>query len=206
MTPEDRAGTPLLVVRGLAHRYGRSEVLRGVDLDVAPGTLVGVVGENGSGKSTLLKVLAGRLAPRAGQVTIRGRVGYCPQDPLVFDALTIAENLAWFAAAYGIPDWKAAAADLLVRYQISSLLGRLVSEISGGTRQKLNLCLALLHDPEILLLDEPYAGFDWETYVHFWEHAEDLKAAGKGVVVVSHLLHDRPRFDAILTLVDGRLG
>lgn len=201
-----RVGEALLEVRGVAHAYGRMEVLAGLDLEVRRGALVGVVGENGAGKSTLLKILAGRLAPRTGCVVLRGRVGYCPQEPLVFDSLTVGENLAWFAAAYGLREWRAAASALLERYRLAAYLRAMVGEVSGGTRQKLNLCLALLHDPDLLLLDEPYAGFDWETYLCFWAHAEALRDAGCGVVVVSHLLHDRDRFDAIHTLSKGRLS
>lgn len=199
-------GLPSLAAHAVAHRYGRKEVLRGVDIKVRPGDLVGIVGENGSGKSTLLKVLAGRLAPRTGTVHRRGRLGYCPQDALVFEALTVEENLAWFGAAYGLADWSAAAAPLVERYHLDSHARSLAGEVSGGTRQKLNLCAALLHDPDILLLDEPYAGFDWETYLHFWQHAMALRAAGKALVVVSHLLHDRERFDHVYALVDGRLA
>jgi len=196
----------LLEARGIAHRYGRRTVLDGVDFEVRPGALVGVVGENGAGKSTLLKVLVGRLAPEAGQVVVRGRLGWCPQEPLAFEALTVEENFDWFASAYGLVDWHTAAAALLDRYQLAPYAATLVAKVSGGTRQKLNLCLALLHDPDVILLDEPYSGFDWETYLRFWEHAEALRDAGKGVVVVSHLLHDRERFDAVHTLSAGRLS
>jgi ABC-2 type transport system ATP-binding protein len=81
-----------------------------------------------------------------------------------------------------------------------------VTEVSGGTRQKLNLALALLHEPALLLLDEPYAGFDWETYLLFWELARELRAAGCGLLVVSHLVYDARPFDRILTLARGRLA
>lgn len=199
-------GEALMEARGLAHRYGAKVVFSGVDFDVRPGALVGVVGENGAGKSTLLSILVGRLAPREGTVVRRGRIGHCPQEAQVFDALTVDENLAWFAAAYSVHDWRAAAAPLVERYRLGAERGKRVAEVSGGTRQKLNLCLSLLHDPDLLLLDEPTAGFDWETYLRFWEHAEALRGSGKGVVVVSHLLHDRERFDSVHTLSAGRLS
>lgn len=81
-----------------------------------------------------------------------------------------------------------------------------VDELSGGTRQKLNLTLALLHDPDILLLDEPYQGFDWETYLRFWDLVEDLRARDKAVVVITHLVFEQDRFDVLANLVDGRLS
>jgi ABC-type multidrug transport system ATPase subunit len=84
--------------------------------------------------------------------------------------------------------------------------GRRTAELSGGTRQKLNLALALVHDPQVLLLDEPYSGFDWETYLRFWELAAELRAAGRAVLVVSHLLHETARIDRALRLAEGRLG
>jgi ABC-type multidrug transport system ATPase subunit len=80
-----------------------------------------------------------------------------------------------------------------------------VATLSGGTRQKLNLTLALMHDPRVLLLDEPYQGFDWETYLRFWDLAADLRARGRGVLIISHLLFDQRRFDALYQLREGRL-
>jgi len=77
--------------------------------------------------------------------------------------------------------------------------------LSGGTQQKLNLALALLHDPQLLILDEPYAGFDWETYLQFWNVATDLRASGKGIIIVSHLIYDRSQFDVLCTLEHGEL-
>jgi len=196
---------PLLQASHIAFAYRRRAVLEDVDLTVHRRELIGIVGENGCGKSTLMRVLTGRLKPARGTVQRPASLGYCPQESLVFDTLTVAENLAWFSAAYGLDDWRAAAAPLLERYRLQPWLTTAVAEVSGGTRQKLNLCIALLHDPALLLLDEPYAGFDWETWQHFWEHAEALRRDGKGIVVVSHLLTDQERFDRVLSLRDGRL-
>ncbi len=81
----------------------------------------------------------------------------------------------------------------------------MISTLSGGTKQKLNLILALMHEPAVLLLDEPYQGFDWETYLRFWELAEELRARGRAVLVISHLLFDQKRFDALYRLHDGAL-
>jgi ABC-type multidrug transport system ATPase subunit len=176
-----------------------------LDLDVGPGQIVGIAGENGSGKSTLLKVLAGRLGAAAGQVRCSGRVGYCPQEAQVLDGLTVRENLRYFAAAYGLVGWARAADAWMQDLGYAAWADSLVSVVSGGTRQKLNLTVALLHEPELLLLDEPYAGFDWETYLHFWELAGRLRSQGRAIVVVSHLIYDRARLDRVLDLHEGRL-
>ncbi|UCF39990.1 MAG: ABC transporter ATP-binding protein [Gemmatimonadota bacterium] len=196
----------LLEARHVAKSFGRRRVLTDATLAVGPGELIGVTGENGSGKTTLLKILARLLRPDAGEFVCDGRLGYCPQAPLVFERLSVTENFAFFAAAYGLEDWPAAMARWADRLRFEPSLGQLVGELSGGTRQKLNLALALMHEPEVLLLDEPYAGFDWETYLGFWELAETLCREGRGVVVVSHFLYDRSRFDRICELVDGVLA
>jgi ABC-2 type transport system ATP-binding protein len=184
----------------------RVEVLRGADLHVCAGELVGLVGENGSGKSTLMEILVGLLARDGGEVQRPGRLGYCPQLPMVWEKLTVAEHFALFARAYGMDDDQrdSAADGLLEELQFGRYRGYRVEELSGGTRQKLNLALALMHEPELLLLDEPYAGFDWETYLRFWEMSERRRDAGMGILIVSHFLTERERLNRVYTLADGR--
>jgi ABC-2 type transport system ATP-binding protein len=199
----------LLTVEDVAKAYGKHEVLRGVALELRRGELVGIVGENGAGKSTLLRVLVGLLKPDRGRVHLDGRFGYCPQDHTVFDALTVAENVAYFARAYGLgpgdKQYLAWRLSLLERLDFARYEHTRVAHASGGTRQKLNLMLSLLHQPDVLILDEPYAGFDWETYLRFWELATDLRGAGRSLLIVSHLVYDRERLDRLYHLRDGRL-
>lgn len=202
------AGSPLpppaLQARDIHKSYGRHHVLRGADLTVAPGQLIAVVGENGAGKSTLLKALAGTLPVDRGEIGLSGTLGYCPQDPVLNGSLTVEQHLRYFAAAHRLPD-------LHRGHELIRLLGyeryeqTATGELSGGTRQKLNLTLALLHDPDILLLDEPYQGFDWETYLRFWDLAEELRTRGKAVVIITHLVFEQDRFDLLADLTDGRL-
>ena len=146
------------------------------------------------------------LARDGGAVTLDGRLGYCPQLPLLWDKLTVAEHFELFAKAYDLEDVTARAArdGLLDELGFARYLDYRVGALSGGTRQKLNLALALLHEPQLLLLDEPYAGFDWETYLAFWEMAERRRAAGMGILIVSHLLAERDRLTRIYELRDGR--
>jgi ABC-type multidrug transport system ATPase subunit len=192
--------------RGLPPRRRHVEVLKGANLMVCSGELVGLVGENGSGKSTLMQIVVGMLGRDGGTVERLGRVGYCPQAPMLWDKLTVDEHFALFARAYGLDDATAvAAADgLMAELQFGHYRHNRVEELSGGTRQKLNLALALMHEPQLLLLDEPYSGFDWETYLHFWEMSEQRRDAGMGILIVSHFLTERDRLDRAYELHDGK--
>src|SRR5919197_5026984 len=194
---------PVVTARDVHKAYRHRAVLRGVELEVPPGALVAVVGENGAGKSTLLRVLAGTLATDAGTVEVHGRLGSCPQEPVLNGALTVEQHLRYFAAAYRLTDL-ARARELLDTLGFASYRGRAVDELSGGTRQKLNLTLALIHDPDVLLLDEPYQGFDWETYLRFWELVGTLRERGRAIVVITHLVFEEERFDVLYQLRDGR--
>jgi len=193
-----------LAARGIRKSFGRRQVLAGLDLEVAPGELVAVVGENGTGKTTLLRILAGDLRPDAGTVTIGGRLGYCPQAVVLDEALTVDQHVRYFQAAYGIGS-TARADELIERLGYASCRGQRAGTLSGGTKQKLSLTLALMHDPAVLLLDEPYQGFDWQTYLAFWDLAGELRAAGTATVVISHLVFEQERFDRICHLAGGRI-
>jgi ABC-type multidrug transport system ATPase subunit len=194
-----------LTARGIRQAFGRRQVLAGLDLEVAAGELVAVVGENGTGKTTLLRILAGDLRPDAGTVTMAGRPGYCPQTVVLDDALTVDQHVRYFQAAYGIGS-AARAGELIERLGYASYRGQRAGTLSGGTRQKLSLTLALMHDPPVLLLDEPYQGFDWETYLAFWDLTGELRAAGTATVVISHLVFEQERFDRVCHLRDGQIA
>ena len=195
---------PLLRAEHIPRSFGRRKILRGVTLAVAPGTLVGIVGENGAGKSTLLRILAGELRPQHGTITRSGALGYCPQAAVLNETLTVNQHLAYFAAAYNLTGLSYAET-LIASLGYQQYRTMPVGTLSGGTKQKVNLTLALMHQPDVLLLDEPYQGFDWETYLHFWELAEELRSQGRAVLVISHLLFDQQRFDALYQLENGQL-
>ena len=194
----------VLEATGIRKSFGRREVLGGVDLALAAGELAAVVGENGSGKSTLLRILAGDLRPDAGTVLVRGRAGYCPQAAVLDDALTADQHVRYFEAAYRRPA-AARAAVLMDRLGYAGSRRQPAGTLSGGTRQKLSLTLALLHEPAVLLLDEPYQGFDWETYLAFWDLAGELRAAGTAILVITHLVFEQARFDRLWHLAAGRI-
>jgi ABC-2 type transport system ATP-binding protein len=184
--------------RGLPPQRRRTGVLAGATLMVCAGELVGLVGE--------MQIVVGMLGRDGGEVERLGRLGYCPQNPLLWEKLTVDEHFALFARAYGLDDEARdrATAGLLEELHFERYRGRRVEELSGGTRQKLNLALALIHEPQVLLLDEPYSGFDWETYLRFWEMSERRRDAGMGILIVSHFLTERERLDRIYELHDGR--
>ena len=193
----------VLRVQDIEKSFGRHKVLQGVSFEVAPGTLVGIVGENGAGKSTLLKILAGELRPNRGQVVRHGELGYCPQQVILHDGLTVNQHLDYFRAAYGIDDPRGAG-ELIEQLGYTRYRTAVVGTLSGGIKQKLNLTLALMHRPRVLLLDEPYQGFDWETYLRFWDLTGELRAQGCALLVISHLFFEQQRFDEIYHLEQGR--
>ncbi|WP_323190847.1 ABC transporter ATP-binding protein [Halostella sp. PRR32] len=203
-----------LRAEGIEKSYGsrlpftdRVEVLTGADIEVPAGEIVGIVGENGSGKSTLMKVLVGTLNADDGVVERAGTVGWCPQESLLYDRLTVRETFDLFGEAYGMDgDAVADARERLAsRLDFERFLDYQVRNLSGGNRQKVNLSVALMHDPDVLLLDEPYTGFDWDTYLAFWELSESLVERDTAIAVISHLINERERFDRIYELRDGRL-
>ncbi|MFF4528982.1 ABC transporter ATP-binding protein [Streptomyces sp. NPDC001407] len=199
------APPPALSVRDVHKSYGSHEVLRGVSLTLAPGTLAGLVGENGAGKTTLLRILCGQLPADSGTVEHLGALGYCPQETVLNDFLTVEQHVRYFRSAYDL-DNVDRAEELLEELHFAEYRHTRVDALSGGTRQKLNLTLALMHDPRVLLLDEPYQGFDWETYLRFWDLAARLRDRGRCVLVVSHLAWDTERLDELHELRDGVAG
>lgn len=215
-TENDESASGEVVLRGtdISKSYGwslpfasQTEVLDGVDVELRSGEITGIVGANGSGKSTLLKILAGIHAADSGTVERIGSVGWCPQSSRLYDRLTIRETFELFGSGHGLDD---AAIEnqvdrLAERLDFVSDLDTRVEDLSGGNRQKVNLGVSLVHEPDILLLDEPYTGFDWETYLAFWELTEELTERGTGIALVSHLLRKRDRFDRVYELGDDGL-
>lgn len=203
-------GNNILEIEHVSKSYGRKLVLDNISFRAERGKITSVVGENGSGKTTLLKIIVGMLSADSGHVGINGKIGFCPQDQLVFSLLTVRENIDYFAAAYGLTDkdktlWKDTANNYLNDFDLLPYLHTQAFKLSGGTRQKLNLILALIHSPDLLILDEPYATFDWESYLFFWELVKKFKGQGVSFLIVSHLIYDRSNIDRIFTLRKGKL-
>jgi len=183
------------------------EVLDGATLDIRAGDIVGIMGENGSGKSTLMQILAGVLDHDNGTITRNGSIGWCPQEPRLYDRLTVDETFDLFGRAYDMTEDEIEDAEdwLLDELDFERFRDRQVRHLSGGNRQKLNLSVALMHEPDLLLLDEPYTGFDWETFQAFWDLTEELGDRGVGIAIISHIINERDRFDVIYELHEGHL-
>jgi ABC-type multidrug transport system ATPase subunit len=191
-----------LVVSKVCKRFGGTTILDHVDLTVHGGEVVALTGENGAGKTTLMRITAGLLHADAGEVRVAGRVGYCPQTPGLFELLTADDHLVMFGRAAGFSRREALTRGHAILREFDYPLHENVvtRDLSGGTRQKLNLAIALLADPSLLLLDEPYQGFDRGTYVNFWDHCEKWRTEGRAVVVVTHMLAELERADRVVEL------
>jgi heme exporter protein A len=151
--------------RGLEKRYGDKRILRGVELDVGAHDFLVVTGPNGSGKTTLLRLCAGLAAPSRGELELtvpRGRIGYLAHEPLVYRELTALENLELYGRLYRVPERRERTGMLLERFGLWEARHARAGSFSRGMLQRLALCRALLHDPELLLLDEPHSGLDDE--------------------------------------------
>jgi ABC-type multidrug transport system ATPase subunit len=198
---------PALVAHEVHKRYGHRRVLLGATFEAHAGQLVAIVGENGSGKSTLLRILAGIEVPDRGSVARRGACGYCPQEPLLYPHLTPEEHFELFGCAYGLPAAFARGRSdaLLEQFGLNAHRRTVVQELSGGMRQKVNLAIAVMHDPSHVLLDEPYSGLDVAAYRRLAAWLQGARDAGKCIVLITHMLLDREPFDLVLHLQGGVL-
>jgi len=202
-----RPRTPLLAARGTGRRFGKTAALDQVELEIWEGDALALVGPNGAGKSTLLSLLAGALEPSSGQVERRKgvRIGWAPQRPAQYGRLSARENLELFARLEGEPDPKDAAARLLAEFDLPGEPSP-SANLSVGNRQRLNLAISLLGDPEVLLLDEPTAALDPEQRRRLWERAAALREAGGAFVFATQNLDEVERVaDRVAALRDGRL-
>lgn len=186
----------MIRVRGLTKRYGSRRVFEGVDIDLLAGGFLLVTGANGSGKTTLLRVLVGLLAPTRGVVDVdvdRGHIGYVAHEPLVYRELTAVENLDLFGRLYRVQERRERMGMLLERFGLWDVRNERVASFSRGMTQRLALCRALLHDPELLVLDEPFASLD-EEGAALLDH-ELAQLGGVRTVVAS--THDPKRLEPL---------
>jgi ABC-2 type transport system ATP-binding protein len=196
----------LVCARGVARRFGAQTALERTDLDVHGGERLALVGPNGAGKSTLLSMLSGALEPSEGSVERADgvRVGWVPQRPALYDRLTARENLELFARLEGEPAPAAGATELIRRFDLPD--DRPAAAMSVGNRQRLNVALALLGDPRVLLLDEPTASLDPGQRRRLWEVVSALRDAGGAVVFATQNLEELDRYaDRVAVLQRGRL-
>jgi heme ABC exporter ATP-binding subunit CcmA len=207
-----------VTVRDVSRHYGRRRALARVSLECHAGEVLGLLGPNGAGKSTLLSILATLLAPSTGEVlygdrgarsagaVLRSRLGFLSHDLHLYPELTARENLEFFARLYGLHDVSARVDSALHRAGLADRAGDVVSGFSRGMRQRLALERALLHDPRLLLLDEPFTGLDDASVAALVRRLQELRAHGRIVVVVTHDLDVADRLlDRVAVLKEGRL-
>jgi ABC-type multidrug transport system ATPase subunit len=201
------AGSPLLAARGAARTFGHTNALEPVELEVWDGEALALVGPNGAGKSTLLSLLAGALGPSAGRVERRkgARVGWAPQRPAQYGRLSARENLELFARLEGEHDPRGAAERLLAEFDLPDEAAP-SANLSVGNRQRLNLAISLLGDPQVLLLDEPTASLDPDQRRRLWARVAGLRERGGAVVFATQNLEEIEQFaDRVAALREGRL-
>ncbi|MFB6188343.1 MAG: ABC transporter ATP-binding protein [Halapricum sp.] len=204
-------------VDGLVREFGSITALDGVDLDLDGPEIVGIAGPNGSGKTTLLTCLLGLLAPTAGSCAISGtpsldlsgadrrRIGYMPQDEAVYRDLTVRENVAFFARLYDVPDRTRAVDRVLEFVELQSRADARIGELSGGMVRRTSLACALVHDPDVIVLDEPTVGLDPQLRATMWETFRERRELGALILVSTHYLGEVTRCDRVLFLRDGRV-
>lgn len=193
-------GAVSIVVEDFHKCYGSFIAVRGLSFQVEPGEVMGLVGPNGAGKTTTLRSLAGILRPTRGRLLIDGHdlvhapvaakkaTAYIPDEPKLFDQLTVWEHLRFVASAYGLRDWTALAESLLEQFELASKRHALASELSRGMRQKVAICCGYLHRPRAVLLDEPMTGLDPRGIRTMKESILDQARMGAAFIVSSHLL------------------
>jgi ABC-2 type transport system ATP-binding protein len=202
-----------VIVRGLQVTRTGQEVLRGLGFEVAPGEVTGLLGPSGCGKTTLMRALVGVqritagtvevLGLPAGSASLRDRIGYVTQQPSVYDDLTVAENLRFFARILGVGDERVA--ECLGMVALAEFRDRVVSRLSGGQRSRVSLAVALLGQPQLLVLDEPTVGLDPVLRVELWDAFHRLADEGAALLVSSHVMDEASRCDRLLLMREGRL-
>ena len=195
--------TPVVLrLTDVSARRGRRTVLSGINLTIHRGEVVAVVGANGAGKSTLLQLCAGLLRASGGSIERTPNFGYAPQLDSLAPLLTVDEHLRLFGAARGIRQGRSISTGrrLLTRLGWTARGDQTAGTLSGGTQQKLNVALAQLDAPDLLLLDEPYQGLDALAYEDLWALIAAWRASGAGILLVTHLLRDVDLVDRVVEL------
>ena len=210
----------ILQVRGLRKRYGERQAVDGVSLSVPAGSVLALLGPNGAGKSTTVGMVCGLIAPDAGSVSVAGvaltgdgaackrRIGLVPQELALFEDLSARANVELFGALYDLPRarLKQRAAEVLAMVGLADRAGDKPATFSGGMKRRLNIACALLHDPDLLLLDEPTAGVDPQSRNAIFDNLEALKRAGKALVYTTHYMEEAERLADHVVIIDhGRV-
>ena len=215
--PDSDPTQPLVVVDNLHVTYGKTHAVRGLSFTIGRGEIFGFIGPNGAGKTSTIKVLATLLKPTRGVASVAGfnvaehpaavrlKIGYMPDFFGVYDDLTAGEYLQFFSAAYHIPVSRRPALirDVLALTDLTEKHDAPVDGLSRGMKQRLSLARVLLHDPELLLLDEPASGLDPRARIEMRELLKELQAMGKTIIVSSHILHELAQFCSHIGIIEA---
>lgn len=208
---------PVVDIQGLCVNYGQHMAVRNLSLTIPAGEVFGFIGPNGAGKTTTIKVLATLLKPTFGSVRVLGTevthspqqvrrfIGYAPDSFGVYEDLTVVEYLLFFAAAYRIERAKRAATikDVLALTDLAGKADSQVDALSRGMKQRLSIARILLHDPQLLLLDEPASGLDPRARIELRELLKELQRMGKTILISSHILHELSQFCTRIGIIEG---
>ena len=211
-------GLYVLKAEHLTKRFGDVTVVDDLSLAIRKREVFGFLGPNGAGKTTSIKMMVGLLRPTSGRVLFNGtetssvqkrRIGVCPQDLVLWKTLTCRENLMFMGKMYGIPKGTLdkRVDDLLAYLSLTDRAGQLVSKLSGGMKRRLNVALSLIHDPEIVFLDEPSAGLDPQTRQLLWDFIRGLRdEQGKTVILTTHVMEEADALSDRIAIIDhGKL-
>jgi len=201
----------------LRKQFGDLVAVSGLNLEIEKGQLYGLIGPNGSGKTTVIKMLVGLLRPTSGKAQVLGesvpvkesiaKMGYMPQEMAIYSDLTVHENIELFGQLYsmGSESLEKRENELLKMVDLSGRRDSLVAHLSGGMKHRVSLACALIHDPEVVFLDEPTVGVDPELRAGFWEYFANLKASGKTIVLTTHYMDEAVRCDTVGMMRTGDL-
>ncbi|MCL1799544.1 MAG: ABC transporter ATP-binding protein [Eggerthellaceae bacterium] len=223
--PATRDNTPAIELVDVVQRFGRKTpladmrqtVLDHVGFNVAPGTILCLLGPSGCGKTTLVNLVMGIMLPASGSVRVLGeaapypkarrRIGFMPQDEALYNDITAEDNLRFFGTLYGMKGTALAQAtdEVFAFTRLAKDRKKMVSHYSGGMKRRLSLAVALLHSPDLLVLDEPTVGLDPEHRIHIWEGFRELAGRGKTLLVTTHIMDEAQRCDTVAMLRAGKL-
>lgn len=197
----------------LTVKKGGDAILKAIDFTVKPGRLVGLIGPSGAGKTTMMRTIAGIQIPTSGSLTVdgraagsaslRGRIGYVPQGSAVYDDLTVYQNLAYFAALINAP--RGAINTVIDQVDLADQRNQVAATLSGGQHARVSLAVALLGEPDIMVLDEPTVGLDPVLRHSLWELFRRFADSGKTIVISSHVMDEADRCDDVVLVRDGDL-
>lgn len=207
----------MLDVHDVSKAYGSVQALSRVDLDIAPGEILGLLGPNGAGKSTLISLVAGLMAPDSGTISVCGHdirsnpmltrkmLGVAPQELGIYPPLSVAQNLRFFGRLAGLArrELEQRMERIADALDLTALLGRPAQDLSGGEKRRLHTAMALLHKAQLLLLDEPTAGVDVDTRNRLLEFIRDLATKGIAICYATHYLHEVEMLGASVAILDG---